>query len=247
MAAPRTLREPPIREALIDLRIAADPVIDSAKLSALRKTLASEYPNVDEKRGVMAELRVEAGKVLQPAMKDLGFSGLFFTNNDKAQVAQFRSDGFTLNRLRPYVGADVLILEAVRLWRLYVDLVRPSAVVRVGFRFINKLSLPYREGDAFERFLTAAPGMPADAPQNVSNFLTRMVAHETPDVAVVTQKLDAAPPGKATPTTIDIDVFSVGDLLPDEDSVQGALQRLRVLKNRVFFALLTEEAVQLYL
>jgi uncharacterized protein (TIGR04255 family) len=109
MATPRTLRQPPIREALIDLRVAADPAIDADTLSMLREKLSTEYPKVDEKKVFVTELRVDAGKLQEPATKDLGFGGLFFSNPEGTQIAQFRRDGFTVNRLSPYTGADAMI------------------------------------------------------------------------------------------------------------------------------------------
>jgi uncharacterized protein (TIGR04255 family) len=129
---------------------------------------------------------------------------------------------------------------------LYRDLVNPVAIVRTAFRYINYLELPYHPGDSFRRFLAAPPEMPNGAPQQISDFLTRLVTHEDPDVAVVTQKLDAAPTGGLTPITIDIDVFFPGAVAAEEKSIAEVLQRLRELKNRLFFALLTDEAVELY-
>lgn len=233
-------------EALIDLRIASDPAVSPERLATLRERLAAEYPKVDEKREYRAEFRVEAGKVVQPVTTDLGVAGLFLRSRDGTRIAQFRRDGFTLNQLKPDVSADVLIPEAIRLWELYAQIVHPVAVTRVAMRYINALSLPYREGDDFNRFLTAAPEMPAGAPQTVSSFLTRMVAHEGHDVAITTQKLEHGSPDKPTGVTLDIDVFASRSAEPDSRQLMETLQRLRVLKNRIFFALLTDEALQLY-
>lgn len=245
MATPQALREPPITEALIDFRIASDPGITSERLAGLRAQLP-EYPNVEEKRQFQAELRVEAGKLQQPAMSDLGFRGMVFRNADGTRLVQFRRDGFTLNQLRPYMGADVLITEAVRLWEMYRAIVTPVSVTRIAFRYINSLALPYRLGDDFRRFLTAPPDMPEGTPQQVSGFLTRMVAHEDEDVVIVTQKLENVAPERPTPVTIDIDVFVPGEFDSSADSLVRVLGRLRVLKNRVFFGLLTDAAVELY-
>lgn len=111
----RRLSRPPIKEALIDVRVASDPAIEVDRLRGLHGSLAAEYPNIDEKRQFKAELRVEAGKVLPPSTEELGFAALVFSNADKTRIAQLRRDGFTVNQLGGYTTADALIGDAVRL------------------------------------------------------------------------------------------------------------------------------------
>lgn len=246
MTTPRTLRKPPIREALIDFRIAVDSTIDADRLSTLRNVLA-DYPIVEEKRQFKAEVRVAKGEIAAPAVADLGFAGLFFRTADRSRLAQFRRDGFTLNQLDAYRNADDLVREGLRLWALYADVVKPVAVTRLAFRYINSLALPYRDGDSFERFLTAPPAGPPDPRlQNVSSFLSRVVCHEEDRVAVVTQKLETTISDSSTPVTLDIDVFVAREVEPHADALLPILEVLRSLKNRIFFALLTDEAVELY-
>jgi len=246
MANPRSLRNPPIKEALIDFRIATDSTIDAGRLEALRGLLPG-YPAVEEKRQFKAEVRVDKGEVLSPAVTDLGFNGLLFRTTDGTRLVQFRRDGFTLNQLGGYRNANELINEGLRLWGLYADLVKPSAVTRVAFRYINSLSLPYKSGDSFGRFLTAPPpGPPDDRLKLVSSFLSRVVCHEEDRVAAVTQKLENSPLDLPTPVSLDIDVFVVRDVEPTATALTPILATLRDLKNRVFFALLTDEAIDLY-
>ena len=248
MGAPRSLRRPPITEALIDLRIASDPTIDARRLEGLKELLRSDYPKAEEKRGFKAELAFEGGKV-RPSSQDLGFHGSFLSSSDAKRTAQFRRDGFTLNHLAPYPGAEALMTEAARLWRLYRDAVAPSTITRIGFRAINSLVLPLDYGEDYERFLTAVPPVPEPMPQAMSSFLSRVVTHEEPNVAVITQRFDpGAFRGSETepPVILDIDVFQLGEFRADTEVWMPVLESLRELKNRVFFAFLTDAALELY-
>lgn len=246
MAIPRVLSRPPITEALIDLRTAVDSAIDAARLQGLRTALQADYPNVEERHQVQAQFRFQDGGLVLPPAENL-FHGLFFRTTDGLRIAQFRRDGFTLNQLAPYANADVLIAEALRLWHLYRDAVQPAAISRVACRYINSLRLPYGPRDDFRRFLTAAPNVPAEAPQSVSSFLSRVMAHEGDDVVILTHKLEDAIPGEPIPVTLDIDVFRPGAFSAEGQELLGILERLRQLKNRVFFASLTDEAVELFI
>ena len=193
-----------------------------------------------------AEVRVQAGGAALPTVQDLGFNGLFFTSADARRIAQFRRDGFTLNQLTPYPGAEALIAEALRLWGLYQETVHPPAITRVAFRYINSLQLPYNHGDDFRRFLTAPADVPPEAPQSASTFFSRIVAHDDDDTVIITQQMDTSEPGEPTPTTLDLDVFHEGDIALPRGDLERVLRRLRLLKNRVFFASLTDEAVDLF-
>ena len=91
---------------------------------------------------------------------------------------QFRTDGFTFNNvgLGKYMGGEALLTEALRLWSRYAEVVKPSAVIRVALRYLNRLNLPMRKGDEFAVYLTKPPELPA-ARLKISNFLSRIVAH----------------------------------------------------------------------
>lgn len=250
MAAPQHLARPPITEALVDVRIIGDHGVDADRLQPLREELKDVFPKIEEKKQFLTEFRVEAGKLMPPVARDLGFQGLWLATADGTRIAQFRPDGFTLNNvgLGQYVGGEHLLDEAVRLWSRYAAIARPAAVIRLALRYLNRLDLPLRDGDDFRRYLTAPPELPDGAPQKVSSFISRVVAHDESGASVVvTQKLDTpAGPVSVVPVIIDIDVFFSRELEPVPDVLRASLEVLRVLKNQSFFALLTDEAVKLY-
>jgi len=246
MVTPRRLSHPPIQEALIDIRTASDSAVDLDRLRSIKAELTPAYPSIEEKRAFKTELRVEAGKILPPSTEDLGFAALVFTTADKTRLAQIRRDGFTVNQVGGYTTADTLIDDALRLAAIYQRIAAPVAVMRVAMRYINALTLPYAVGDDLKKYLTAPPDMPEGAPQGVSSFLSRIVARDNDDVVIVTQKLDEALAEGGTPVTLDLDVFCPVQIEPSLKAMSAVLARLRLLKNRTFFALLTDEALQLY-
>lgn len=246
MATPRELERPPITEALVDIRLVSEQPIDLARLAPLREEFRDTFPNVDERRWLQGEFRYEAGKLLPATTRDR-FHGLWLKTADESRIVQFRTDGFTFNNvgLGRYVGGDVLLSEALRLWSRYAEVVSPSGVIRVALRYLNRLDLPLRAGDEFTKYLTSPPQLPEGAPQLVSNFLSRIVAHDgTGATAIVTQKLDAGK--EPIPVVIDLDVSFAQEIAPTTDALRPYFDTLRDLKNRTFFSLITEETVKLY-
>ncbi len=245
MAAVCELRSPPIVEALVDLRCVVTG--EQADFEALARGIASDYPRADFRRNARTELRVEGGRLLPLETEDLGFQGAWLTSASGNMIAQFRPDGFTLNNLNAYVGGEQLLAESMRLWTMFIERFRPASVARIALRYINQLHLPYRQGDEFDRFLTAAPISPRGAPQLVDEFLTRVVSQEPdiPATVIITQQLTSDEAHQPL-VLLDIDAFQEGLFSIEPQDVRASLDRLRLLKNATFFAHLTDEALESY-
>ncbi|MGE3512184.1 MAG: TIGR04255 family protein [Vicinamibacterales bacterium] len=243
MAHLRRLSRAPIVEALVDFRVAANPKLTREQFEPIKAALKSRYPKAEEQRRFEGQFAFDSGRV-DAKSRDLGFWGIFLRSEDNEWLSQFRTDGFTVNRLGRYEGADQLFSEARSLWALYVEHLRPEQVTRVALRYINRPGFPWRLGDEFSRFLTAAPIVPPEAPQSTSAFLTKVVTHDEGSgaTAVVTQRVDTEPKGPAT--VIDVDVFRESEFGTGMDLLEPELQRLRDLKNRIFFSLLTDAAIK---
>lgn len=245
MATPRALRNPPIVEALVDVRAAVTAPQEA--FEAFAQTLRQQYPQSEIRRGLKAEFKVEHGKVIPPTSEDLGFQGILLKSDDGSVVVQVGPQGFTFNNLRTYLGGDALLTEALRVWSAFAHALEPESVTRVALKYINRLRLTYRVGEDFDRFLTAAPPTPEGTFQLVSEFLSRIISHSTdhPATVIVTQKLTAHA-SETSEYIMDVDVFVTGEFSVEPSELRPVLDSLRNIKNRTFFAHLTEEAVELY-
>jgi uncharacterized protein (TIGR04255 family) len=106
-----------------------------------------------------------------------------------------------------------------------------------------------KPGEHFEEYLAKPPGVPSDLPQGVLAFVQQIVLPK-PDIgarANVTLTLTEGPfPVDHIPVVLDIDVYNSVDLPVDSDEIWNLLEKLRVFKNEIFFANLTEETADLY-
>jgi uncharacterized protein (TIGR04255 family) len=246
MAKNRHLRKAPITEALVDLR--ATPSVDLADESVfvkLRERL-SRYPKHSVRRAFGARFEVLAGQPQVPTARDEGLHGYFFEAPDTQEVAQFRIDGFTYNKLAPYTNGDAIIAEASRLWAVHVEVACPLSVHRIALRYINTLRLP--AADDLSRYLTRVPMAPAGAPGGIQSYLSRV---ETFDAAsghraITTETLRPGMPPGLVDVVIDIDAFRIGEFSTDWAQMAPAVNALRDLKNRVFFGSIMEEAAERY-
>lgn len=244
MAEVRALGNPPIVEALVDLRASVPG--DPETFKALADELKDEFPTREQRQDLRSRIEVKDGKLVPPRVDPPAFGGVRVANEDETIYVQFRPDGFTLNNLKVYMGGDRLIDKALTHWELLVERAKPEIVSRVALRYINRLEIPLRGGETLARYLTALPGLPEGAPQDVSRSLSRIVGHDERRraTAVVSQQLQQSRGNSVV--TIDIDVFRPEDSPVDSGALREILGSLRMVKNETFFSLLTDKTINLY-
>lgn len=246
MATPRHLSHAPITEAIIDCRIKAPARFNVDSFHALKANVGGDYPRVEEQRGFEAEVRIEQGQLSQSA-KQRGLVGLIFRSKSGENVSQFRIDGFTFSRLRPYTSWEQIFPEAFRLWKMYLDVVAPEFITRIAVRYINRLRIPLPVGD-FSEYLCSPPVVPPELPRQVATFLTRIVipASDFSADAAITQALERPADPSFVTIILDIDVYRRKQFEVDDEKIRSEFEELRQLKNRIFFNSITEKAARLF-
>jgi uncharacterized protein (TIGR04255 family) len=250
----------PITEAILDVRVRSRPNLSAAEFRELTPQLKPELPVVGEMRHVTASFQFGPGAIpgssgTTPASRSLapwptaanlrqghGLDGLLFKSQDGKDVAQFRVDGFSLNRLAPYQDWDHWFPRFKRLWAAYVQVARPVAAVRIAARCINQF--PVQPGTRLEDYLTAPPATPAGLPQNLRAFQFRTLVTDDamPGLSLgMVQALHLGPDGRTLQLVLDIDAFSVGEF--SLDNVLNGFEPLHELRNRAFFRSLTPATI----
>jgi uncharacterized protein (TIGR04255 family) len=245
MARHRHLDNAPITEAIIDIRITPKEGFTIDKLEPAFNELQTDYPKKETKYRWQGLLGLRDGEVEQHAPSTEPVAN-FYKSPTEDRITQFRLDGFSLNKLPPYDKWETFHAEAERLWTIYSKQAHPISLERIAVRYINKIQIPL--GTDFGEYLTSAPTVPASLPQELSEFLSRVVMHapQTDAFAVVTQAL-----GEIR------EADSVADIILDIDVVQqktntdvkyprAILENLRDFKNNVFFEYITEKTAELY-
>ena len=247
MAKYRHLDNAPITEAIIDLRVRLTSEFQIEKFSSLREMLHDQYTDVEERRLIKGAFGMEAGKPVVQPPEDKGIETYLFKSADNTKVAQFRKDGFTFSRLKPYTNWEDISAEAKELWKLYVEKASPEVVTRIAVRYINQLNIPLPIND-FARYLTAPPMVPENVPQDVSAFLSKVVVHDMEqDIAAnITQALQGISRPDHAIIILDIDVYKQSVAGFKDSDIWLTFEQLRDLKNRIFFDSISEETVSVY-
>lgn len=243
------LARAPIVEAVIELRARAQIEWDE---SAVREQLAPklpDYPAPHSQHVFLHQLKVEPGKSAQAAIHDVGWRGLRFESRDKLHIVQFNRDGFVFSRLEPYQDWAQFRREALRLWSVYFELAQPAEIQRLGIRFINRI-MPV-EITRLADYLTQPPRHPNNLALPISGYLQQdtfdVPGHPYAINMIQTIQPPPTPAGNESFSLIlDIDAFVTQPFEPVGSLVEQRLAEMRWLKNKAFFGILTEGALETF-
>jgi uncharacterized protein (TIGR04255 family) len=247
MDTKRHLKNAPITEAIFDFRVNPKQKFDANLLLNAEKILSDTYPKRDPLRQIEGKFGIEVvdNKTRFISPQDRGIQGYMFKSEDDKNIAQFRKEGFTYNRLKPYISWDNAINETKYLWNIYKQEAKPELITRIAVRYINHLQIPL--GDLSD-YITNPPRVPDGVPKQISSFLSRIVINDTEREirANVTQALEKSLEANYVTIILDIDVYKVENYDVDDERIWLIFNRLRELKNLIFFSSITEKAVERY-
>ena len=236
----RYLSKAPIVEAVLDLRVASSAELDESSLQNQLKERLPDYPKHDTVQETEVQLLPKRTKVI----KDLVHVGLKCQSEDSFYVVQFNKDSFVFSRLKPYENWKKFSQEALRLWKIYCELLKPTEIGRIGLRFINRLAVEQEQevelADYYKR-----PPLPIEGLNwPLSGYLHRDVLQVlgTPYSVNVIKTVQRTQ--QEAGLLLDIDVFMGKRLSFNELRISEHMNKMRWVKNKVFFSSLTEKALE---
>jgi uncharacterized protein (TIGR04255 family) len=244
----RHLKNAPILEALVDFRVTLPKSANVEEFRALGGAVGDRYPIVEAMHLYETEVTWQPGtkKPMDARTAEPHTGGYAFRSSDRLSVVQFRLDGFTYNRLRPYTSWDELQPEVLRLWGLYQETARPETCSRITARYINKIDIP--AGSELSDYLTAPPKLPDGFPDILTGFLMRVIIQdpERDLSASITQTSQVQLDPKSPAVILDIEVYRQTDAGGLDKQVEPTLAGLHDMKNRIFFGSLTDDQIKRY-
>lgn len=236
----------PVSEALFDIQVELPQEITFADLENLSNDIKAQYPNMKARQRFGGSFELKEGHVAKTESIDLGIDGFLNWSSDEKQVVQFRLDGFSFSRLRPYNRWEEYFPEVMKNWNLYAKKLKPIRIKRVAVRYINTIEIPFK-GFELKNYFVNFPKSPLKT-STLESFFNR-VEFSLPDSkikAVITQNLVQSNNPVSSPVIIDIEVSSEVNLQLDEKAVIEVFKILRIYKNDIFEKSLRPKAKELF-
>ena len=246
MATPRHLGSAPIVEAALEFQVNLPASTDVAATLATHSQISDRYPD--------AELATEESLLVQmgpnspisakpPISKPFGHR---FKSSDGTRLVLFGLQRFSFHWLKPYGSWEALRDEARRLWSIYCDALKPTAITRIGVRNTNHVSIPLQA--QLEKYLVPGPMVPPDLPQSIRSFLYRVEivdeAHER--LGIISQAFRGLTQEGELSILLDVDAIRVGAFRPNDNSPWVIADGLRDFKNDLFYNSVTDLLLERY-
>lgn len=235
MAYPKS----PIREAVFDIRIDSLNISSPEELKAFHQFVINEFPIEKEVyNGNITLQQLETKEIEAKGTKEI--AGYVYLSEDQTRQIQVRTDGFTLNILKPYETWEKHFETFITHWINYQNLFSPN-VIRIATRFINKIEIPINF-DSFQDYVTNIPPIPGCLPQVIMNFFLQVQVpyfDERKNV-VITETVEPVE-NNFLPFILDIDVFQAVELDNSTDAIVKNFNEIRDIKNNIFESCITEK------
>ncbi len=180
-----------------------------------------------------------AGPNVSAAHTQIGFR---YVDLVRQQIVQARTDGFSLSKLAPYDHWEPFRNEARKLWRVYCAAVTPDLTSRISVRYINRLELPLPIDD-LKDYLRTAPEISPDLPQGLRSFVVQLQIprQDVPGLIIINEGLLPPTVPETAAMLLDIDVLRPIVTSANNDALWDMFEDLRVCKNAVFEACITDK------
>ncbi len=249
----QTLSNPPITEALLEIKFNPNKNVTVNKLNEFANALSTVYSNVEPVENQSFEFMYSKEEGAQHEV-NIEPSGVKLTNAQKNRVIIAAIDKFVVSFMAPYTPWPDLKDTAQRLFTQYLEYAPQTEITRLGMRYINKIKLPLKENFSFQRYINTFPPIPKHEllTNSISKFETVIVLpHEDIQcVSTVRQVLlDSETDGgtEYLPFILDVDVYQNNTYALEEfNSIWDVYEKMRLKKNAIFFSTLTEEAIATY-
>ncbi len=234
---------PPITEAIIEIRF--NRALEKKELPKLLKKLASHYDHQSELEHMDVSVDLGADTV----RKTNTGKRYRFASSDQTEVCILSDDRFLVSQLAPYCGWAEFKERFARDFTIWNDCTSYRQIVQIGVRYLNRIDLPVVNGEvAHEEYLNVYPSLPPMI-ELVDHFATQAVVsfHDLGASLRLNCGLVKSPIADHLSILFDQDIVKDKELPnTDLDEVLTILEKIRIRKNEVFEASITDKSRELF-
>lgn len=237
----RVYKNPPIEEALAEFRFAPGPEWDMTVPGRIHEAVKAEYPGKPRQQNLVTANVVFGAAEAAPALSMFrGIGRVQFPSQDERSLVGVGPDVLSVHVLRPYPGWESFRPRIENALTTYERVAAPSGVVRVGIRYINRITIRDTKCDLSRLFLCAppqAPGLPSDT----TSFLHRDEYRYGDDIKLLVTYASVEAADDCTSFVLDLDLISEGGEARALGSTMSLVDDLRERERKAFEALITDD------
>lgn len=244
----KNLANPPVVTAIFQIKYDSGSIRldDFLKFDTiLKREFPQRRENIESSLSLAPSTRIPLGKAQVSGVTNTRRTGyVYFTTDQKEKLTLSESD-ITYTKESPYTGWDFFKAFVLKVLNTLSPVLEGITIQRTSIRFINQFSLTDFD-DPTEYFNTQITSSAAEnsMPYPVTKYGFRLTFDISEGIySIVNQNVD-----QLTDKYIyifDIDVLDRNNILFDIDTIAETLERLRDIKNNIFFGNLTNKTLEL--
>ena len=244
----KNLANPPVVTAIFQIKYDSGSIRldDFLKFDTiLKREFPQRRENIESSLSLAPSTRIPLGKAQVSGVTNTRRTGyVYFTTDQKEKLTLSESD-ITYTKESPYTGWDSFKDFVLKVLNTLSPVLEGITIQRTSIRFINQFSMTDFD-DPTEYFNTQITSSAAEnsMPYPVTKYGFRLTFDISEGIySIVNQNVD-----QLTDKYIyifDIDVLDRNNILFDIDTIAETLERLRDIKNNIFFGNLTNKTLEL--
>jgi len=244
----KNLANPPIVTAIFQIKYDSGSVRldDFLKFDTiLKREFPQRRENIESSLSLAPSTRIPLGKAQVSGVTDTRRTGYVYFTTDQKEKLSLSETEITYTKESPYTGWNEFKDFVLKVLRILSPTLAGITIQRTSIRFINQFSMTDFD-DPTEYFNTQITSSVAEnsMPYPVMKYGFRLTFDISGGIySIVNQNVD-----QLTDKYIyifDIDVLDRNNILFDIDSIGETLERLRKIKNTIFFGNLTDKTLEL--
>jgi uncharacterized protein (TIGR04255 family) len=244
LLSPMKYKRAPITEAVLEVRYARP--IERTAIEKATAAIAPRYFYNEEEQGVNIAVDISG----RPPNVKAEWMGRKLSSLDRADVTFLRRSAFVISRLAPYPGWETFRMRMAEAWQAQKRSSGSLEVARIGLRYVNRIDIPVREGEVvdIQNYLNFVPQSPAVFKSPMLGYLVQVQRPLGVDECAFNLVSSAVPSPliNTASFSLDLDVYREVNIPKRDEDIWPLVDRMRVHKNFVFEACVTDRARELF-
>jgi uncharacterized protein (TIGR04255 family) len=250
----RQYRNPPIEEALCEVRFVPDPNWNVTLIGALRERLKDSYPGQPlEQVTLELGMEVDTGRELSPRPPypalslTHGLSKVQLPTESGDRLVAIGRDVLSVHVLRPYAGWEDFRPRIEQALEAYAEVIPPAGIMRIGLRYINRVRITASTVHLDEYF-TEPPRIPSGLPATMTGVFSRIeVSFQDAPVRLVSTFATATASEGEAAFLLDLDVSRESiDPQVTLDNIMTIVDELHYREHQAFECMLTDRLREVF-
>jgi len=241
-----TYNNPPIVEAVVELRFAPGAPWTEALLDALVGQFRKDYAGAPQRRNQIQLQAHVQGEALATASR-LSFHQMMLPTADGKAIVGVGEHLLSVHVLVPYPGWASFLLRVHKALSVYRELARPEGLALIGVRYIDQILLPDGGDTDLVEYFPCLPPRPESMPSMLDGFHVVTQAHDAKDNFTAVLTMASVPSTDHRFAVLyDLNVVRVFERPAALDELQQHADFLHARQRRIFEDSITESTRRLF-